>query len=269
MGNQNISPRTKKVITVILDVLTYLFFAICIFALVSSVVSKKNSDGAMSFFGKQMRLVLTNSMESCEQTDVSGFDIGEIKKDAIVFIELIPDDKAEAEKWYSELKKGDVLTFKYVYVTQETITHRVVEDPVKNSGGGYTIVLEGDNKASDADTLKQVIDTSLEESPNYIIGKVTGVNYPLGLFIKALKSPIGIVCIVIIPSLIIMVFEIFRLVSVLTEKKKKAEREKAEARENELEELKRRLAELELSNGRNDTEAPLPELVEEKNNNDN
>ncbi len=230
-----------KALSITLDVLTYLFFAVCIFALINSVISKKNSDGAMSFFGKQMRIVTTDSMGEYEGTDVSGYDIKSIPVKSLVFIELVPEDEAEAEKWYSELKKGDVLTFKYVYTTQVTITHRIVKEPVKKSDGGYLIELEGDNKNSNTDTLSQLIDTSIEDSPNYIIGKVTSQSYAAGVIISAVKSPVGLICIVIIPSLIIMVFEIFRLVNVLTEKRRKAEREEQQKRDEEFEEMRRQL----------------------------
>ena len=49
----------------------------------------------------------------------------------------------EADNWalrgaaYANIKKGDVLTFRYVYDRQVTITHRVIEDPEKKETGGY------------------------------------------------------------------------------------------------------------------------------------
>ena len=84
------------------------------------------------------------------------------------------------------------MTFKYVYARQETITHRITEITEKPAGG-YVIKLEGDNKNSDTETLAQTIDTSLADSPNYVVGKVTGQSYVLGLLITALKSPVGLV----------------------------------------------------------------------------
>ena len=235
-------PKTKgqKAVGILLNTLAYAFFAVCIAALFLSVTAKKDSDGAVNLWGRQLRVVVSDSMAKCDETDVGGYDIKDIPIRSMLLIELVPENEAEAEEWYAGLKVGDVLTFRYVYVRQETITHRITEITPKETGG-YIIKLEGDNKASDADTLTQTIDTSLTDSPNYVIGKVTGQSLAVGLFITALKSPVGIVCIVIIPCIIIAVFEIIRLVNALTENRKKREREEQKKRDEEFEEMKRQL----------------------------
>ncbi len=242
MTNEETKPKSKpkKILDITLNVITYLFFALCLVALVLSVAAKRDADGAVSLWGKQMRVVVSDSMAENADTDVSSYEIKDIPIRSMIFIDLVPEDAAEAEAWYADLKVGDVLTFRYVYVKQETITHRITEIEPKETGG-YIITLEGDNKASDSNTLTQTIDTSLEDSPNYILGKVTGQNYLLGLLVTAVKSPIGIVCIVIIPCLIIAVFEIFRLVGALTENRRKKEREEQKKRDEEFEEMKRQL----------------------------
>lgn len=235
-------PKTKgqKAVGILLNILAYAFFAVCIAALFLSVTAKKDSDGAVNLWGRQLRVVVSDSMAKCDETDVGGYDIKDIPIRSMLLIELVPENEAEADKWYAGLKVGDVLTFRYVYVRQETITHRITEITPKETGG-YIIKLEGDNKASDADTLTQTIDTSLTDSPNYVIGKVTGQSLAVGLFITALKSPVGIVCIVIIPCIIIAVFEIIRLINALTENRKKRDREEQKKRDEEFEEMKRQL----------------------------
>ncbi len=263
MSNDKPQTKTKKVLGIILNILTYLFFAICIFALVLSVTAKRDADGAVSLWGKQMRVVVSDSMAKSDQTDVSGYEIKDIPIRSLLFIDLVPEDEAEAEKWYAGLKAGDVLTFRYVYVQQETITHRITEITKKETGG-YIIELEGDNKASDANTLSQTIDTSLTDSPNYVIGKVTGQSYPLGLLTTALKSPVGIICIVIIPCVIIAIFEIFRLVNALTENRRKKEREEQEKRNAEFEEMKRQL---ELLQQQQQAKTATPDVPSDNNNN--
>ncbi len=254
-GDKKGKSKKKTVISVVLDILLYAFFALCIFGLVVSVTAKRDPDGAVSFFGKQMRVVISPSMAACPETDVSEFEIKDIPVKSLIFIDLVPEDDAEAEAWYDTIQVGDVLTFRYVYVSQETITHRVTAITPKPTGG-YIIELEGDNKASDANTLTQTIDTSDKESYNYIIGRVTGQNYPLGLLISALKSPIGIVCMVIVPAFIIMILEIIRLVGALGAKKRAAEDEANRQRDEELEALKRQLAQLQ-------NEEPADEVGEE------
>lgn len=267
MSDEKPKTKGKKAVGIFLDILTYAFFAVCIAALFLSVTAKKDSDGAVNLWGRQLRVVVSDSMAKCDETDVSGYDIKDIPIRSMLLIELVPENEAEADKWYAGLKVGDVLTFRYVYVRQETITHRITEITPKKTGG-YIIKLEGDNKASDADTLTQTIDTSLTDSPNYVIGKVTGQNYAVGLFITALKSPVGIVCIVIIPCIIIAVFEIIRLVNALTENRKKREREEQKKRDEEFDEMKRQLELLQRQTSQNAVEyssdAPIDNGAEKK-----
>ena len=240
------NPTFKKVWSIVSNVLLYLFIAICLIGVLLTITAKKDEDGTATIFGMQMRLVISPSMEKCDATDVSDFEIKDIPVNSMVFIEVVPTDPTEAEKWYDELEVGDVLTFKYVYTRQETITHRITNKTEKPTGG-YIIELTGDNKNSDSQTLTQIIDTSNSNSPEYIIGKVTGQSYILGLFISVLKSPLGLILIVILPSLVIMIFEIVKVVKIVTAEKRQKEQEEKEQQQNELDELRRRLAELEAS----------------------
>lgn len=240
-----VESKPKKAVKIVLDVILYLFLAVCLFGVIVTIASKKDADGTANIFGRQVRFVQSSSMEKCDQTDVSDFKIKDIPVKSLVFIKTVPKDDDKAAEWYASLKVGDVLTFKYVYGKQETITHRIVEIIPKEDGSGYVITLEGDNKAADGGNLTQTIDTSLTDSPNYIIGKVTATSYFLGLFAYALKTPVGIVCIIIIPCFIVIAFEVIRIISAIHADKNKAEKEKEEAQKNELEELKRKLAALE------------------------
>lgn len=230
------------------SVLLYLIIAVALFVLVVSVSAKKDVDGTATVFGKQLRFVQSDSMESCEQTDVSGYKIKSIPVKSCVFIEVVPEEEEKQAEWYKNLSVGDVLTFKYVYTRQETITHRIVDIKEKESGG-YLITLMGEN--ADSNLLSQTIDTSLIDSPNYIIGKVTGQSYLLGLAVYALNTPVGLICFIIIPCLIIIAFEVMRLIKVFGKDKKekiKAERQK---QADEIEELKRQLAALQLATTQN------------------
>lgn len=237
--------KLKKPIKIILDILLYIFIALCLAGVVISVVSKKDDDGTATVFGYQLRFVQSPSMERCDETyeSIKEYDVKDIKTKSLVIIKSVPEDEEKKKEFYSSLRVGDVLTFKYVYTKQETITHRITK--IQPKGEGYIITLEGDNKASDSETLKQTIDTTKVNSPDYIVGKVVGVSYPLGLFVYALKTPVGLVCIIIVPCVIIIIMEILRIVGVLSADKKKALKDKEEKQQAELDELKRRLAELE------------------------
>lgn len=237
----------KKTLKIIGDVLLYVIVAFAMFVLVVSITSKKDSDGTATVFGKQLRFVQSNSMAECELTDVSGYKIKSIPVKSCVFVEVVPENEEEKAEWYANLKVGDVLTFKYVYTKQETITHRII-NIVENENGGYIITLEGDNKNADSSLLKQTINTSLTDSPNYVIGKVTGQSYLLGLLVYAFKTPVGIVCIIIIPCLIIIAFEVMRLIRVFGKDKKEKIKAEQEKQASEIEELKRQLAALQGNN---------------------
>lgn len=236
----------KKIGKIALNALLYFFLALCVFVVFVTVLSKKDSDGAAEVFGYQMRIVTTNSMEKSEYTDVSSYKIKDIPLRSMVFIKVVPSDPAKANEFYASLKKGDVLTFRYVYTTQVTITHRITEDVVKNENGGYTIVLAGDNKNSKDGQLVQVIDTSVVTSPNYVIGKVTGQARLFGWLISFLMKPVGIVMLIIVPCFFIILFEVFKIFKFFGEERKKQEQEEKQQKEDELELLRRKLAALEM-----------------------
>lgn len=234
-------PTLTKVLRIVGDVFLFLLIAIAMFVLLISITSKKDADGTATVFGYQLRFVQSDSMAKCDLTDVSGYKIKSIPVKSCVFVEVAPDSDEEKEEWYQSLQVGDVLTFKYVYTKQETITHRIIQITPKATGG-YLITLEGDNKTSETNLLTQTIDTSLTDSPNYIIGKVTGQSYVLGVVVYAFKSPVGIVCFIIVPCIIVIAFEVMRLVRVFGKEKKEKLKAHQERQASEIEELKRQLA---------------------------
>ena len=249
----------KKRVTVkdiIVNGLLYVFLLICVLAVALTFFSKKDADGAAEIFGYQMRIVTSESMEACESTDVSAYEIKDIPVRSMIFVETIPEDAAARDDWYRSLKVGDVLTFRYVYTTQVTITHRIVE-PVEEVESGFIIRLSGDNKSSNGDTLDQVIDTSIPNNTNYVLGKVVSQSYIFGLFMSLLMQPVGIVLLIIVPCLVIILLEVLKIARMFANNKNKEERAELEKREQELEELRKRLAELEAKN------APAEESAEQ------
>ena len=240
--------RIKKIGNITLNVILYIFLVLCLISVVMTVFSRKDSDGAAEVLGYQFRVVTTDSMAKSEHTDVSEYDIKDIPSRSLVIVKVMPEDEAKANEWYGTIRKGDVLTFRYVYNSQVTITHRV-KWVQKNADGGYIIELEGDNKSSEDGQLVQTIDTSIPNNPNYVIGKVVGKAYLIGVILSFLMQPVGIVLVIIVPCVIIIFFEIMKIAKVMSaEKKGKAEEESAR-KDSELEELRRRLKELEDAQG--------------------
>ena len=244
---QAVKERIFKILKITGNVLVYVFFALCLAFLVLSIASKRDVDGAVKIFGHEMRIVLTGSMEKNEHTwdQVKQYKIKNIPQYSAVFVELVPDDREEAQAWYAELEVGDVLTFRYVMAgRQETITHRIIE--IEEKTGGRLISLKAENGAGTPDTWDtQIIDTSATNSTNYIIGKVTGKNYLLGLITYEVKQPLGIALIIIVPCVILIIWQVVKIVNVLNAGKREKAEEKAQAQQSELEELKRRIALLE------------------------
>lgn len=232
--------KIKKIKGITFDILLYLFLGICLITVALTIISKKNEDGVAELWGYQMRIVSSNSMAKCDQTDVSDYEIKSIPLRSMVFVKVMPQDETGAEEWYRDLRVGDVLTFKYVYTSQVTITHRIVSITEKESGG-YIIELAGDNRNSNSDQLTQSIDTSIPNNLNYVIGKVTGQAFLLGFVVSLLKSTLGIIFIVIVPSLIVIFMEILKIVGLYQAERKKREQDEKDV---EIEALRRQLAQL-------------------------
>jgi len=243
---------SKRIVRFTINLLLTLFLMVSIFSVFVTVSSKRDVDGAAEIFGYQMRVVTSDSMAKCEYTDVSDYDIKDIPVRSLVFVKAVPDDPEKAEEFYSSLKVGDVLTFRYVYTTQVTITHRITSIKAKESGG-YIIELAGDNKNSDdseGGQLTQTIDTSLPHSPNYVLGKVTGQAKWLGVLLSFLMQPIGIVLVIIVPCFIIVILEVVKITRVFSADKKKKDVEEQAKKDDELEALRKKIAELEKEQNR-------------------
>ena len=249
--------NVKKILKIAINVLLYVFIAFCVVGIFFSISAKKSGDDATTIFGMQMRTVLSPSMEECDEFDASGYDIKDIPVNSVVFIKTVPTDKEKAYEFYKGLEVGDVLTFKYVYDRQVTITHRIIEK--EEIDGGFIIKLQGDNRTDEQGGLVQTINTAID-SPNYVIGKVVGKSYALGLFLTALKSPIGIIFIVILPSIIVIILEVIKIVGLLNGDKKKKLKEDL----SELEMLRQKLKEIEAEKENTETEnsEPAEEITE-------
>lgn len=232
----------RKLGRFLLGIILFCFLAVATLAILLTLFSEKNETGAVELFGYQTLVVTSDSMAACSQTDVSAYEIKSIPKNAMILIQLVPEDETEAEQWYRSLKVGDVLTFRYYYATQITITHRITSITEKETGG-FIIELAGDNKNSDGNQLYQTIDTSDVASMNYVIGKVKFASIVPGLILSALKSPVGLVLIIMVPCAIIIMMEILKINNVVVEDK----RVKEERRQLLMDEIRRSVEENELN----------------------
>ena len=229
----------------VLDILGYIFIFIAAFLTIMTISIKKDSNEAITLGGYQLMVVETESMEKNDLVDVSDYDIKSIKKDSLVVVRVVPKDNPY--EFYDDIEENDVLTFKYEIANrQKIITHRVID--IEEKEGGFVFYLRGDNINEDGTTSVQIIDTTEEDSFNYVIGKVVSVNYPVGLVLSSLKSKVGIIFVIIVPCLLLIGMEIVKIYNELNKDKKQKQKEKEIELENknqELEELKKKLLELE------------------------
>ena len=246
--------KVLKALQIAGDVLFCLIIAFALFVLIISVSSKRDADGTATVFGYQLRFVRSGSMEKCDQTDVSGYKIKSIPVKSCVFIKKAPapDDQQALNEWCSALSVGDVLTFQYskygaTNIQDKVITHLIVK--IEPKEGVYIITLEGDNKNDTGSVEQQVIDTTKADGLDYIIGKVEGQSYFLGLCVYALKSPVGLVFIIIVPCMIVIAYEVIKIITVLNKDKKDRQQQEKTAKEDEIALLRKQLEELQKSGG--------------------
>ena len=219
--------------------------------LVLCIFSKKDSDGAVSILGYQTRIVISESMEKNTLTynTINKYRIKNIPVKSLVLIKTVPNNSKNTLKFYDNLKIGDVITFRYLIGTkQETITHRIINIGY-NEQGKY-LELRGDNIVDGdiTNTSSQFININDENSPNYVIGKVIGKSYIIGVLLYSIKKPLGMFLLIIIPTIIIMIGELIKIFNYFYNiKKEKAEKQLLEQKQ-ELEELKQKLENLEKIN---------------------
>lgn len=246
--------KVRKALSITIDVVLYLFMAICIFALIAAVVSKKDGgDGALNVFGTEMRIVVSESMAKSENSDdVSQYKIKDLPLRSMVFIQTVPEDEDKAAEWYSKLQVGDVLTFKYLEsARQEVVTHRIIA--IDATANGYKLTLKGDNNGTKSHAGKQTIYTSSKDYPvsdsdakfNFVIGKVTGRSVVLGNIVYIVRQPVGAALIIIVPCAAIIIWQVVRIVSAVGDDRKKKALAVQNAQEAELAELRKKIADLE------------------------
>lgn len=164
--------KIKKFISSSITVVLYLV----LFAMIIVVVSSKAAGGEPEIFGKQIKTVLSGSMEPGIQTG------------SIIAVKPGGD--------MTRFKKGDVITFKQE--ENMLVTHRVVE--VMKSGDHVMYKTKGDN--NDAADLEPVLSEN-------VVGEYTGFTIPyIGYFMNIMNSKNG-AFLFIIPGLLLLCYSGF------------------------------------------------------------
>ncbi len=115
----------------------------------------------------------------------------------------------------NQIQIGDIITFlsKNKYGQKRTITHRVVGKQFDDSGN-YIYRTKGDNNI--------VEDTSLVSSES-IYGKVVLKIPKIGYIKQFVSSPKGFVLSILVPILLVIIYEIYRIIKAIRIRNKKIE----------------------------------------------
>ena len=232
--------KAYKIANIILDVLFVAFAVFAITAIIFRSTTSNNKNGR-SINGTQLRTVQTGSMAENNHIDPETYKTYEIKTLPINTLISIKEVKEKnEEKFYNDLKVGDVLTF--VYYTdinnvkgQYVFTHRLIEKEVSSINGGFRLVLMGDAEKPSGGV--QVIYTNpltAEQSYSYVIGKVTWSNHPIGEVVSFVKSRNGILFLVVLPCSLLFIYEIGKIIYLINKDKKAKKQLKMAETETQL-----------------------------------
>ena len=187
--------KAKKIISVLFKTIFIALFVFSLFCIASAVFLKiSGKNKPAAIFGLSFFEVLTDSMQP------------EINVGEIVIVKKTAPEK---------LKAGDVITFRYNGITN---THKIV------SIQDGKITTRGVNAPADDEPI----------AFEAVIGKVIAHSAAFGWVFSFLKSPYGLVFLLIIPALILLAYETYNV----KEKLKSCRAAKAAARKSEIDKLK-------------------------------
>ncbi len=109
----------------------------------------------------------------------------------------------------SQLTKGDVITFKNPKNVNQLITHRIIKI-AKKENGNYLFTTKGD--ANNAIDLWKIASSA-------IVGKTTYTIPYLGFLVDFIKKPKGFIIFVILPAVLIIIFELKKIYQVIVREK--------------------------------------------------
>lgn len=218
-----------------------------------------SDDSGINWFGNEVRIVLTGSMEGSDSfyQEHPEYEIRSLPQGSAAFVNTVPQDEAKQQEWYASLQEGDVLTFYYPLGSRYVpVTHRIIEIDESMSGDSvsYSFVCRGDNPEGDQTVSPFSPTQTVRSDTGMVIGKVTGDSPGFGFFLTHfVQNKIVLVFLVIVPAFGMMVYEIVKVI-VIINKDKKAEAEAAtnaqlEDQSSQIEELKKQIEELQKKSG--------------------
>lgn len=244
--------KVKKVVGIIVDVLIVLIFAVSLLVIIANAGRKEGEQP--SIFGYTFSAVQTDSMEPT------------FKPGAMVIGKKVDEN--------TEIKVGDIISFYEIKNNQKIInTHRVVAIEMAGDNAWYYTM--GDkvrletHGAIDAEVNKDSY--GIDELPK-TIDQVAAVYQThiggIGGFMDFLKKPVGFIFVIVLPIVLVILWQVYRLIVIYMESKKAEYIGEAQATSEPTDEMKSAIIEEYLKSigqGKADTPSDAPvETVEEK-----
>ena len=180
----------KSVLGIVTKVLTWIVIAVTVLMMIFTIFSTLTFDrNDRDLFGVRFYIVLTDSMSPSEnnKNDKVTFNAGDI-----VLIKNVKDPTA--------LKDGDVVAF----ISQnsvsfgKTVTHKIREVRKNDDGEVLGYVTYGSNTGENDEALVE---------PAYVLGKYAGKLPKLGLFFSFLKTTPGYIVCILVPFLLLILWQ--------------------------------------------------------------
>ena len=180
----------KKVLGILSRILSWILIAAAVAMMVFTIFSTNTFDkNERSIFGLRFYIVLSDSMSPSEnnKNDEVHFSAGDV-----VVAKNVDDPRT--------LQPGDVISF----VSQnevsygQTVTHMIRERKMTSDGQLIGYVTYGTNTGENDKTLVE---------PEYVLGKYTGKLPGVGRFFAFLKSTPGYIVCILVPFLLLILYQ--------------------------------------------------------------
>lgn len=193
----------KGIIHTILGVLLAMIVVLAAFFVIVTFTMKGSNTEVPRLFGYSMLTVQSGSMEPT------------ISEGDVIIVEEVKD--------LEDLEEGDIITFHTVIDMKSVInTHRIVE--ITEEGDMIQFITKGD--------ANEEADLSVVGSGN-VIGKYSLRIPKVGLVLDFLSTSMGFLIVIVLPLLLLFLYQAYNLVNVIVEMKKHAVIEAVEEKSRE------------------------------------
>lgn len=203
---KEVAKKTKSKGKLISKIITGIFATLVLILLISQVVgaiTSKNNYGVPNLFGKQILVILTDSMEPA------------YKVDEAIFVNKV-DLKTLKASTTPEAKDGDTITF-YDPQNKIVITHRIIE-VIEREDGGIDFRTLGDNLNAQTCLARYngpctIANADYVKGEN-VLGVVVGKSAFYGQVINATKKPETILIVSVIPLIFVFASSVADIIKI-------------------------------------------------------